>query len=482
MVAFFSFILISSFPIATDGYDHCLCSVASDGTDYLVTWEYDIDDDRTWRLFCQKVSNAGSLIGDEQRICTGEWTQCAARPAYGSGLYHIVWQDLRSGYATIWGRKAGLDGIPYGDDFAISPGSVIESEPAISWGTLYFLVTWSASISGWAQLHGQRVNPDGTLPGSEIVISAGSHHHHYSAVSFGDTRWMVVWVQGTGSASDHNIYGQRLNMDGTLVGSEISISTTVQNECAVAICWTGTRWLVIWFEGQSGAGTNGKVYGQLVNSDGSLYGSAITICGTPTAASYYGWGPAIAWQDTLALVVWPDARSGVRNIYGQYVKDDGSLSGENFIISYSPNLQQRPGVNSNGSNFLVVYEQYDQTGNWEWHDIYGEIITPGVGITENRKSEIGNPKLTVSPNPFREKLRIAYSLGRNAKNINLKIYDAAGRFVKDFSRATPDALRPTQITWDGTDDAGEKVPSGIYFAELKASNGVREAKKIILLR
>jgi len=90
--------------------------------------------------------------------------------------------------------------------------------------------------------------------------------------------------------------------------------------------------------------------------------------------------------------------------------------------------------------------------------------------------------LTVSPNPFREKLRIAYSLGRNAKNINLKIYDAAGRFVKDFSRATPDALRPTQITWDGTDDAGEKVPSGIYFAELKASNGVREAKKIILLR
>ena len=38
------------------------------------------------------------------------------------------------------------------------------------------------------------------------------------------------------------------------------------------------------------------------------------------------------------------------------------------------------------------------------------------------------------------------------------------------------------ITWDATDDTGQKVPSGIYYYQLQIGNEVTETKKMVLLR
>ncbi len=46
---------------------------------------------------------------------------------------------------------------------------------------------------------------------------------------------------------------------------------------------------------------------------------------------------------------------------------------------------------------------------------------------------------------------------------SLKIYDATGRLAKDFSVPTAYSLVPTSVTWDGGDNAGEKLPKGVYF-------------------
>jgi len=77
--------------------------------------------------------------------------------------------------------------------------------------------------------------------------------------------------------------------------------------------------------------------------------------------------------------------------------------------------------------------------------------------------------LVVYPNPFSKLIHISFGKGQRAKGIELKIYDASGRLVKNFPRLTPDALRPTQISWDGTDHANRKLPSGVYFLKFTIS-------------
>jgi len=114
-----------------------------------------------------------------------------------------------------------------------------------------------------------------------------------------------------------------------------------------------------------------------------------------------------------------------------------------------------------------------------------EKVNVLVGIVETPSSESYSnmSSFTLSPNPFREmtNLQFQFSIGQGAESIELKIYDATGRLVKDFSRLTPDALRPTQIIWDGTDQNDRKVPAGVYFVSFKAGD-YKKVEKAILLR
>jgi flagellar hook assembly protein FlgD len=64
--------------------------------------------------------------------------------------------------------------------------------------------------------------------------------------------------------------------------------------------------------------------------------------------------------------------------------------------------------------------------------------------------------------------------------VNLVIYDTSGREV----RTLVDEILPggrSQAVWDGRDNSGKRLPSGVYFASLTAG-GMTEAHKIIMVQ
>lgn len=103
-----------------------------------------------------------------------------------------------------------------------------------------------------------------------------------------------------------------------------------------------------------------------------------------------------------------------------------------------------------------------------------------TGVEEITKSDVMLPKLALHPNPFRDIVEISYAIGRESGGGALEIYDAAGRLVRSF-RLAPDALRSTQISWDGTDNQNRKLSCGVYFIRLEIKD-YRETEKVILLR
>lgn len=83
------------------------------------------------------------------------------------------------------------------------------------------------------------------------------------------------------------------------------------------------------------------------------------------------------------------------------------------------------------------------------------------------------------PNPFNPETTIPFALAHGTP-VSLTVYDAAGRWV----RTIIDGERPSgpqAATWDGEDDAGRRVASGVYFVRLDAG-GRALAKKIVLIR
>jgi len=83
------------------------------------------------------------------------------------------------------------------------------------------------------------------------------------------------------------------------------------------------------------------------------------------------------------------------------------------------------------------------------------------------------------PNPFSPETRIAYELPQSGRT-ELRIYAVNGRLV----RTLMDAERPAgrhSLHWDGLDESGHAVSSGVYFYTLSAP-GVGEGRKMLLLR
>jgi hypothetical protein len=83
------------------------------------------------------------------------------------------------------------------------------------------------------------------------------------------------------------------------------------------------------------------------------------------------------------------------------------------------------------------------------------------------------------PNPFNPITTIPFSLDRRTL-IEIKIFDVNGRLVK---RYTPKNYYPGNysVQWDGKDNVGRNIASGIYYYELSTIEK-RDLKKMILIR
>ena len=75
------------------------------------------------------------------------------------------------------------------------------------------------------------------------------------------------------------------------------------------------------------------------------------------------------------------------------------------------------------------------------------------------------------PNPFVNSTRVAFSLER-AQEVKLYVTDVGGRVVRTLADGAAPGGRST-VHWDGRDDAGRSVASGIYFFRLESAAGSR---------
>ncbi|MCK4359821.1 MAG: T9SS type A sorting domain-containing protein, partial [Candidatus Cloacimonetes bacterium] len=130
----------------------------------------------------------------------------------------------------------------------------------------------------------------------------------------------------------------------------------------------------------------------------------------------------------------------------------------------------------NGNNYLLYLE--DTSAN-----IY-EYST--ISIDEELQ-QVNDIQFTNYPNPFSTSTTISFNIHRrDTKNAEIKIYNVKGQLVKclecgeSLSTIAP-TYRDYSINWNGKDENGKQVPSGIYFCKLKVGKETI-VRKMVLLR
>ena len=84
--------------------------------------------------------------------------------------------------------------------------------------------------------------------------------------------------------------------------------------------------------------------------------------------------------------------------------------------------------------------------------------------------------ILVQPNPFSAETHVSWSVPGSGP-VRLQIVDVTGRLVKSFA---PQGAGTVSLRWDGRNDRGERLPSGVYYGHLDMPQASRVLRLLVL--
>jgi len=238
-----------------------------------------------------------------------------------------------------------------------------------------------------------------------------------------------------------------------------------------------------------------------------LSGGHVLICGWKTAdyipeyflQNYYGLGDATvindvdflgalgedgypyidvngtiipAWNDKWNYIVeFPDAETDI-TLY-TYNSESGANAGK--VVGLVDDKQDKAAVVLGFPLFFMELATVQEF-------LTELMLDFGECVAVDDEPEPNSTILTCSPNPFSTSTTISYNSTTNSHELSqIKIYNIKGQLVIELLPVSPSHSLPVSITWDGRDETGKEVKSGVYFCTLQNGKELY-VQKVVLMR
>jgi hypothetical protein len=156
------------------------------------------------------------------------------------------------------------------------------------------------------------------------------------------------------------------------------------------------------------------------------------------------------------------------------------------VILQSPTGDEGIRVEENGHRLVFLSFPFEDVktadaGPNNQKTLVGRVLEWFAGATGVSDDTLHRLSLAQNyPNPFNPVTTLAFTVPEGAENVRLTVHDVAGRLVRTLVDERLPAGKATAV-WDGTDDRGLSLSSGVYFVRLSA--GQDEAfRKVTLLK
>jgi len=334
--------------------------------EYLVVWDSDSGTDNDYEVVGQRMTPAGALIGPEFQISDIVANAGADRDASSGGVaynpdsneYLVVWRGdglaATNDEPEVFGQRLSATGAEIGtDDFRIST-----------------------------------VGTD-----TDAARTANTPIVGYSSSA---TEYLVAWAGDQTADNRFDIYGQRVDADGTQLGSDFQISNAVTvgttrdaNDPSIAYNPTAGEFLVVFQADELTTDDEFEIYGQRVAAGGgpvSVNDFRFSNTGTDADTNRFTSNGVVTYNSASNeyLTVWRAdglATDDEEEIFGQRVTPTGAEAGGDFRISTtgtdgdSSVGADEPAVvaNSITNEYLVTFEG-DGLGTQGHYEIFGQRL------------------------------------------------------------------------------------------------------------
>lgn len=399
--------------------------------EYYVGWEdFAVSDDS--RIVGQKIVNGnlewgtgGKTIVDRvgnDKLCDVSQSYFVWQSVgYNTNIFCIM-VDENGDPATGWDAE-GLDVCI--EDANQNNARIMEVPDGL-------LIVWDDYRNGSIDIYGQIVTPEGAILWADggIPLVDDTNDQFFANMLYNDAIFMVWEDFRSGDVFD--IYMQKFDLNGAEVWAD-SVAVVVQNSNQLApyLVSDDTDFMVFWedysIEGET------ELLGQMLDENGvkeiTWPSTGLTICSELKNQN----APKAVYQGGYSYVIWEDTRSsGKTDIYNVYLQK-------------------------------VEFIQ--------------------VGVDDPQIHHPGNILMQNYPNPFNPSTNIDFSL-KGDSYVSLKIYNIRGQIVKTLVADEMQAGYHS-VVWNGTNDSGKSVSSGVYLSGFDTNNqsgDYTSVKKMILLK
>jgi len=453
------------FPIAEGSDNNFSGGGAYDGQNFLVAILGDsLSPDN---ITAQLVAPSGNLIG--ARIALGDTGVFPGASSIFDGTNYLLnWFDFDG---NLKGQLIDTSGNLVGSSINIASGLSTAraglSNLAFSDSTYLAIFVKTNNV-----LYGQRISKAGNLIGSQILIS--SNFAREISLAYDGANYLVDWVEDVPNQSDKDIYGQFVSKDGVLVGSNFVIDNgPYYSDNPTSLAFDGTRYLLAYHETPNSQ-SNFVVWtlmGRFITTSGTIQ-ETITICDSTEYPNI----PFVAYDGNNYFITWTQFSN--ESLMGRFFDTSGVPIDTPFVL-FDPLDDKIPmgGAGFGGDQYLVVATRVDS--DFTDGDVYGRFIQPVTGV----EGEIISGKSMLSqnfPNPFNPETTIEFSIQQKSY-IGLSVYNIKGQKIKTLAHNEFD-IGSHSIIWNGDDESGNSISSGLYLYKLIVNGKTKSVKKCLLLK
>lgn len=364
------------FTISSPAYSIVSPSVASDGTNWLVTWQAFPNGGSNLQIEAIRVGSSGGLLGSVFTASHSTSSEFHPEVVFTGSTYLIIWGDWRTSQTTgddIYAVRVATNGtVMDASDTKIcdalgnqgSQNNLLRDMGLAcntSNGTCF--AVWKDSRTTDLTIYGSTLNANGVPPDSSgILVSSGANEQQNPAVATDGTNYLIVWEDFRNSGGVFNltdIYGVLLGPTGVpLMPAGLAITTQADEQHDVAVAWNGQTYYVAWADKRNNATTGYDIYGMRITASGSILDPGGKLISDALGDQVT---PSITSNGTGFFVVWSDRRQPERHTYGARIDASGNVLDTNGIQIGVEHDQYVPHVASNGSDYLVVWDDYQST-------------------------------------------------------------------------------------------------------------------------
>jgi hypothetical protein len=123
-------------------------------------------------------------------------------------------------------------------------------------------------------------------------------------------------------------------------------------------------------------------------------------------------------------------------------------------------------------------QNLDMNGNSSFHGPISVNYSTNGGDPETPEVTVVTQLKGIFPNPFNPNTNISYVLAKSA-DVNFQIYNSRGQLVRTIAIGTKDA-GTWQTQWNGIDNNGRVVGTGVYLVKMQAGNQTFMRKAVLM--